>query len=243
MINLGKSFVYFKLNKLKSFYCPMASEIFEKSKLFCPESNCYLNINEKSSFLKWKKIKQHWIKNRKIFYLIFNHMNISLNNLRILEKKKRVDLNLILMWTKSEYINLCSTFVVIKKNMEKKMKFHCTKSLFKRPINQIFLIEKSSGCICCSSNIDKDGPIWWNEFYNIGIIFDVSLKRFISRYLYSFSILKTYNFLFQKNLIFFRKTTKLFNVMFINFSIVFCEDNFDLTNNKGELINEWLKLY
>ena len=220
----------------------MASEIVEKYELFCCESNCYLNMHDKPSFLIWKKIKQHWIKNRKIFYLIFNRMNISLNNLRILEKKKKVDLNLILMWTKSEYSNLCSTFVIIK-NMGKKMKFHCTKSLFKRPINQIFLVEKSSGCICCSSNINKDGPIWWNEFYHIGIMFDEQLKRFISRYLYNFSILKTCNFLSKKNLVFFKKTTKIFNVIFINFSIVFCEDKFDLTKNKRELINEWLKIF
>lgn len=139
-----------------------------------PNSITSREISKNYQYLKvpfWKDLRYHWKKNRKIFNLIFNDTIVPLRILRILEREKKIDSNLIFAWKNLKYINLCSTIVLNNKVMEKNKKSLCQTSLINRPTHKIFFIEESSGCVCCANENSKQMPIWWDEWGKILEIF------------------------------------------------------------------------
>lgn len=168
--------------------------------------------NSNSQFyLNWLSIRKHWEKNRILFNFIFLKIYFPLKYLRILERERKIDLNLILAWKRLKYINLCSTTIIQKIVNTKKRNF-CQESLRNRPIHKIFSLEKITGCICCAKDLKRPGPIWWNEWDQVKSIFKSKINYFLILRLYQFSLLKEIKIFLTKRKIIFLKFTKILNV-------------------------------
>ena len=186
----------------------------QKSKLTLSTKNFYpcISTNSISSFyLNWVMTKKHWKKNRFMFNLIFLKNYVPLKFLRILENKKKIDLNLVLAWKQLKYINLCST-IIIQKIMNTQKKWYCTDSLLVRPVHTILFIEKKTGCICCNKDLKGKGPVWWNELDRVTNTFRSNMDYFLAMNLYKFSILKGVRFLSKKRRVLLKKLSKILNI-------------------------------
>jgi len=171
-----------------------------------------IETNSNSQFyLNWLSIRKHWKKNRILFNLIFLKIYFPLKFLRILEKKKKIDLNLILAWKRLKYINLCST-TIIQKILNTKKKYFCQESLINRPVHKIFFIEKITGCICCAKDLKRQGPIWWSEWDQVKRMFESKMNYFLVLRLYQFSLLKEIKIFSKKKKFFFSKLSKIQNI-------------------------------
>jgi len=168
----------------------------------------------------WEKTRNHWRKNRKIFNLIFSYITVPLRILRLLEKKRKIDSNLIFVWKNLKYINLCSTLVLQKNKIVRSKRFLCQTTLFSRTSNTIFFIEKASGCVCCTNENGKQGPIWWDEWDIILKIFDRNSNKFLTSSFYNFSVLKQNDFSSKKKIVFLNKLPKIFNTFFVHISVL-----------------------
>ena len=194
-------------------------------------------------FLSWEITRKHWIKNRMLFNSFFRNMHFPIRFLRIFEKKKAIDLNLIYAWKNLKYINVCSTFIIQNNNFINEGGFNCLNSLFFRPICDIFCIEKSSGCICCATDTHKQGPIWWDEFKVIKIIFKSYSNKFLFFRLYKFSIFKKLIFSSMKKIILFKKIPKLSKMITIPLSMILFPFKFGLKFIMFHLEEYWNFIY
>ena len=195
------------------------------------------------TYRNWKIARQHWEKNRRLFIIFFRKMIIPIRFLKIFEKKKIIDLNLILAWRKPKHINLCSTFVLQTNNLRGKEQFFCLTSLFNRPIRRIFCIEKLSGCICCANDINKEGPIWWDQSKDIKMMFNVHLNKLFTKILYRFSILKAFAFLVKKKILTITKIPKIFNIFFACFALKIFLIHKKFIFNVFQLNKQWVLLF
>jgi len=191
----------------------------------------------------WKKIRYHWRKNRKIFNLIFNEAIVPLRILRILERKKKVDSNLIFAWKNLKYINLCSTIVLKNEIMVMNKNSFCQTSLFNRPSYKIFFIEELSGCVCCANGNSKHMPIWWDQWDIILEIFNIQSVKLLISSLYRTLISNYLNFSLKKNLTFLKKLPKIFNNFFVNFSIISFLKSLFIGFIKLNFIKPWTFLF
>jgi hypothetical protein len=200
-------------------------------------------ISVESENIHWKIIKQHWIKNRKFFNLIFRKSKFPLKMLKMLEKRNSIDLNLIFSWKKTAYINLCSTIILQKNNLDESKNSFCRISLLKRPSRKIYFIEKRSGCICCSNEIDREGPIWWDEWKNIITFFNLHSDKILFINLYKFSILENLMHFSKKKFLYFKKTEKIFSSLLINLNLFSILKRTSFITFSLELNKKWIALY
>lgn len=174
----------------------------------------------KSNFSTWETIRTHWKRNRIFFRSFFLEKSLPLRFIRHLEKLKGVDINLIFAWKELRYINLCSTSVLQMGIIKKKPISNCQRSLSSRKIHQVFLIEKSSGCICCANNTNNYGPIWWDEWKTVKKIFNFQKNNFFLFYLYINSVSNNLEVDCLKKTIVIRKLCKIFNTSFMHLSLL-----------------------
>ena len=126
---------------------------------------------EKNNFSSWTVNRKNWKKNRIFFNLVFKKTIIPIYFLRVMERRKKIDLNLIFAWKTLKFSNLCTTLVLEKKNLKYNTKFSCRESLFSRTFLKIFFVEKISGCRCCCNENNLQEPIWWDNQWKIRILF------------------------------------------------------------------------
>lgn len=117
----------------------------------------------------WEIVRIQWNRNRyifnKILYKLISYKEFFLNFMI----KINLDINLIRLWKKRNYLNLCSTRVLYSRN-KKSNESICRLPFYKRNLRTLFGIQNNSGCICCASSLDWNGPIWWDQFQIISAI-------------------------------------------------------------------------
>jgi len=201
-------------------------------------------VNHQPVIIKyWKKTRNHWRKNRKIFNLIFSYTTVPLRILRLLEKKRKIDSNLIFVWKNLKYINLCSTLVLQKNKLVRSKRFLCQTTLLSRTSNTIFFIEKASGCVCCTNENGKQGPIWWDEWNIIIKMFNINSNKFLTSSFYNFSVLTQNDFTSKKKIVFLKKLPKIFNTFFVHISIISFLKLLLLEFIKLNLIKSWVFIF
>jgi hypothetical protein len=202
-----------------------------------------IQTNSNSQFyFNWLSIRKHWKKNRILFNLIFLKIYFPLKYLRILEKKKKIDLNLILAWKRLKYINLCST-TIIQKIVNTKKRYFCLESLINRPVHKIFFIEEITGCICCAKDLKRQGPIWWNEWDRVKSMLKSKMNYFLVLRLYQFSLLKDFKIFQIKKKILFTKLSKIFR--YFPWEISFLPKICDISKNLTVFVffKFWIFIY
>jgi len=165
-----------------------------------------------SKLSNWTANRLHWKKNRNLFKIVFIHTILPLKFLRLADKMGKVDLNLIYSWRQLKYLNLCSTAVIQKNPLGTNYHYICRKSLTNRTVQQIFFVEKISGCICCTTNNKKLGPIWWDEQVYIPLLFNLKVFKLLLHRLYHLSVVKRIQFYNSKKTFFLKKVSKIFNI-------------------------------
>ena len=217
----------------------------KKSKIILYTENSYSSVSTNyisSFYLNWLITKKHWKKNRSLFNLIFLRNYFPLKFLKILENKKKIDLNLILAWKNLKYINLCST-ILIQRIVNTKKKYYCRESLLIRPVHKIFFIEKKTGCICCNKDLKGKGPIWWDEWDRVTNTFKTNMDYFLAMNLYKFSILKEARLLSKKRRISLRKLSKILNIFSSPISFLPSLITFSINFTKVEFVKNWNFIY
>lgn len=117
----------------------------------------------------WEIVRIQWNRNRYIFNKILNKVISNREFFLNFMMKINLDINLIRLWKKRNYFNLCSTRVLYSRNKRSNESI-CRLPFFKRNLHTLFGIQNSSGCICCASSLDWNGPIWWDQFQIISAI-------------------------------------------------------------------------
>ena len=193
----------------------------------------------------WTANRLHWRRNRKLFEIVFIHISLPLKFLRIADKMGKIDLNLIYSWRQFKYLNLCSTEVIQKKSCGKNHNFICRKSLTSRTIQQIFFVEKISGCICCTTNNKKLGPIWWDQLTYIPLIFNLKIFKLLLYRLYHLSIVKRVQFFHRKKIFFLEKISNILKVYRVCIRVdIFLYKIFQkLYKQKQNYIKQWNILF
>jgi hypothetical protein len=175
---------------------------------------------------QWEIIKLEWNKNRLIFFHFFKKKKVSKMFFKRIRQKINLDLNLINLWKKRMYENLCSTQVIFLDSF-------CRIPFEEKENLKKFVIQERTGCISCSTSNGFDSPIWWNNFEKIK-------KILVNWYAYEFlKVLSKKNFLFdlifQKNFI---KNEHIF--FFLEINLNFLKINFNKKNIKTKIML-WFK--
>lgn len=201
-------------------------------------------VSHKSNFSNWVNIRRHWEKNRRIFNLIYINTLLPFKFLRIAEKIRKIDLNLIFAWKKSKYTNLCSTIVIQYNSWTKKENFICRRPLINRNLQQIFFIELNSGCICCTSDTNKNAPIWWDELSYIPLFLNQKITKLLLYRFHYYSILKKIKANISDDKKFsLKKISKLSNHITVHISLRFYFPKFFKFVPHLEFIKKWYLLF
>lgn len=138
------------------------------------------NNNFSNSRIAWKIHRLNWYKNRLFFNTIFTKKHLPKKIFAFLHLNNLLDRNLILIWKKTKFRNLC--FFDIEYNLKsgKKEPPCCRISLFSRKLSPGLYVHPKTGCICCAKMHKLTEPIWWDDENKIKTL--LTIKKFESEF-------------------------------------------------------------
>mmetsp|Transcript_66764 Transcript_66764/g.164549 ORF Transcript_66764/g.164549 Transcript_66764/m.164549 type:complete len:235 (+) Transcript_66764:3055-3759(+) len=191
----------------------------------------------------WKIIRIHWIKNRHILNMFYKKKIFGKKLIFKFQSKTSLDLNLINLWCKKKFRNLCSTKVLKNSKKGSKTNF-CRVSLLKKNLNTFFLVQNISGCVCCTGSFNLNLPIWWDQIEKLfKISKNIKKKSFFLCSFYfngaAVHFWKKKNWVFLKTHKFFRFVFYLkINILWFNV-INLKTQNWNFNKNEREKKNEF----
>lgn len=204
-------------------------------------NNLCRNFSIKKYFKQkyWEIMKLEWYKNRLIFIYFFKKKLISKIIFKKIKKKINFDYNLIKLWKKNKFENLCTTQILFSNSF-------CRIPFEEREKLSKFAIQEKSGCICCITSNNFEFPIWWDQYDKIS-------KFYQNIKIFQFSkFLNRQNCILRKLLIrnFYRNATKFlflklrFNFFKINFFKIENQSKFSFwTFEKKKILNNSLSKF